>query len=169
MRTHAIALAFAVAASACGTPFRTATPNGFVELDNPSEYDYRAIAPEGVAFAVRAIDTEGKGDLNFWTRAVTLRMRQLNGYAVISEADVKSNDGTAGREIVFGHDEGGKPFVYQLRLFSAQNRLFLVEAGGPKTAFDQHRVAVNDVLGRVKVRCNSWLSPVLASHTCKRW
>ncbi len=162
-------LAAALAATACGVPFRASTPGGFVELDDQTSYDYRAIAPEGVALGVRAINIDGKGDLPFWTRAVTLRMRQLNGYAVVSERDVKSSDGTTGKEIIFGHDEGGKPFVYQVRLFVAQNRLFIAEAGGPQAAFTQHKVAVSDALDRVKVKCDSFLSPVFASRTCRHW
>ncbi len=158
-----------MATAACGVPFRATTPTGFVELDDQANYDYRAIAPEGVAIGVRAIDINSKGDLPFWTRAVTLRMRQLNGYAVVSERDVKSLDGTPGHEVLFGHDEGGKPFVYQVRLFVAQNRLFIVEAGGPEAVYAQHKVAVNDALDHVKVRCNMFLSPVFASRTCHRW
>ncbi len=164
-----IGVAILVAATGCGVTFRAATPAGFVEMDDQTSYDYRAIAPEGVAIGVRAIDINDKGDLGFWTRAVTLRMRQLNGYAVVSERDVKSLDGTAGHEVVFGHDEGGKPFVYQVRLFVAQNRLFIVEAGGPQTVYAQHKVAVNGALDRMKVRCSMFLSPVFASRTCGRW
>ena len=59
-------------------------------------YDYRAIAPEGVVVAVRVVDTTSTGDLEFWTRATTLRMHQLDGYALLGTADVKSRDGIAG-------------------------------------------------------------------------
>ena len=159
----------ALTAMACGTPFRASTPSAFVELDEPDGYDYRAIAPEGVAIAVRAIDLDGKGDLPFWVRATTLRMRQMNGYALLKETNIQSHDGTAGKELVFGHDEGGKPFLYTLRLFVAQGRLFVVEAGGPKHAFEQHKVAIDDSLSKVRVRCDSFLSPVLASRTCRKW
>lgn len=165
-----LSLPLLLGAAACGRPFDVKTPPGLVELDNQQpQYDYRAIAPEGVVVAVRAIDTDGRGDLEFWTRATTLRMRQLDGYALLGEADVKSRDGTPGRELRFGHDENGKPYLYTVRLFVAQGRLFIVEAGGPRDRVLRYRPSIDWMEASVKVRCGGLLAPVLSSHTCNRW
>jgi hypothetical protein len=138
------ALAGALGLAACGRPFDVKTAPGLIELDNQEpQYQYRAMAPEGVVIGVRVIDTAGRGNLEFWTRATTLRMRELNGYALIGEGEVKSRDGTAGHELRFGHDESGKPYLYTLRLYVAKKRLFLVEAGGPQLEMNRYKAALD--------------------------
>jgi hypothetical protein len=158
------------AATACGRPFKVKTAPGMVELDNQEpQYAYRALTPEGVVMAIRVVDTDDKGDLEFWVRATTLRMRQLNGYALLGAADVKSRDGTPGRELRFGHDENGRPYVYDLRLFVAQSRLFVVETGGPKEQVDKYKTSLDWMEASVTVKCGTFVSPILTSNTCNRW
>jgi hypothetical protein len=160
------ALAFV---TGCGRPFDVKTAPGFVPLENQASYDYRATTPEGIVVGVRAEDDGRRGDLAFWTDAITLRMRDEAGYALVSASDVTSLDGTPGRQLRFGHDEDGKPFAYWVTLFVAQDRLFVVEAGGAKDAFEHARPNVEWMMKSVRVRCRSILSPVLASRTCNRW
>ena len=62
-----------------------------------------------------------------------------------------SRDGTAGKELVFGHDESGKPFVYRVRLFLAKKRLFVVEAGGTKEQMDRYEASVDWMLATVRL------------------
>jgi hypothetical protein len=160
----------ALFASACGRPFDVKTAPGFVELDNQEpQYSYRAIAPEGVVMGVRVIPIEDRGDLTFWERAVTLRMRQLNAYALLGSADVTSRDGTKGKELRFGHDERGKPYLYRVRIFVAQDRLFVVETGGTQEQMDRYAKSVDWILSSVRVKCDALVSPVLASKTCNKW
>jgi len=127
--------------AACGRPFDVKTPPGLVELDDQEPtYEYRAIAPEGVVVGVKVIDVGNKGDLAFWTRATSLRMHQLDGYALLGQSDVKSRNGIPGHEMRFGHDQSGKTYLYTLRVFvkdkscflCSGSRLFIVESGGPK-------------------------------------
>jgi hypothetical protein len=160
----------AVASSACGRPFDVKTAPGMVELDNQEpQYEYRALTPEGVVMAVRVVDTDDKGDLEFWTRATLLRVRQLDGYALLGARDVKSRDGTPGRELRFGHDENGKPYLYTMRMYVAQGRLFVVEAGGPRDLVQRYQPSLDWMESSVRVKCGCFLAPVLASHTCNRW
>jgi hypothetical protein len=140
---NALTLAWLLAALAfgagCGRPFDVRTAPGLVELDNQQpQYAYRALAPEGVVFAVRVVDTGGRGDLEFWSRATALRMHQLDGYALLGRAEVRSRDGTPGRELRFGHDENKKPYLYTLRIYVRQKHLFLVETGGPQAEMDRY-------------------------------
>jgi hypothetical protein len=126
---------------------------GFVELkEEGSPYDFRAVAPEGVAVAVRAVSLDEPSDLGFWERAVALRMRELEGYALASSRDVKSADGLPGKELVFGHDEEGKPFLYRVRVFVDGKRLFVVEAGGAKEQMERFASSVDWMLGSVRFR-----------------
>ncbi len=147
----ALALALALATAGCSRPFDVKTAPGLVELDDQGPaYDYRAIAPEGVVVGVKVVDVGDKGDLAFWTRATALRMRQLDGYALLGEGDIRSRNGVAGHEMRFGHDEGGKPYVYTLRVFvqtkgwpSSGSRLYLVETGGPKAEVTRYQSALD--------------------------
>jgi hypothetical protein len=156
---------------ACGRPFRVETAPGFVELENQQpDYDWRATSPEGVVMAVKAVDVPSdRGDLDFWTKAVTLQLRDVQGYALLESRDVTSLDGTKGKQLRFGHDEDGKPFAYWLTIYTAQERVFLVEAGGAKATFDRFQPSIEWMQKSVKVQCGAFGAPVIASRTCHRW
>lgn len=79
-----------------------------------------------------------------------------------------SRHGTQGK-LVFGHDQGDKPFTYWGAIFAARGRLFVLEAGGAGEAFERARPSVEWMLKSLRVRCESVLSPILASRTCNRW
>lgn len=156
---------------ACGRPFKVSTAPGFVPLEDqtPFGYAYRATTPEGVVMAIRVIDDEDRGDLAFWTQALTLQLRDVQGYALLQTLDTKSRDGTPGKLLELGHDEDNKPFTYWVAIFLAQGRLFVVEAGGQKEAFERAQPNVEWMLASVKVKCDTIVSPVLASRTCNKW
>jgi hypothetical protein len=164
-----VATSLALGAAACGKPFDVKTAPGMVALENQHELDWRATTPEGVVVGVRVVEDEKRGDLAFWTQAVTLQLRDVSGYALLESADVVSADGTKGRVLKFGHDEDDKPYVYWVTIYLAQDRLFLVEAGGPKDLFERARPNVEWTMKSIHVRCNGFLAPVLSSHTCNRW
>lgn len=158
----------------CGRPFDVKTSNGFVELQNQApDYDYRATTPDGVVTSIRAIDNDGaaseRGDIGFWERAITLEMRDVQGYALLDAKDVTSADGTRGRQLKFGHDEDGKPYAYWVTIYLAQSRIFLVEAGGKKELVERASPNLAYMAANVKVKCGGFPAPVLASHTCNRW
>jgi hypothetical protein len=158
----------------CGRPFDVKTANGFVELENQSpEYDYRATTPDGVVLSVRAVDNIGsagqRGDIGFWERAITLEMRDVQGYALLNTGDVTSGDGSKGRQLKFGHDEDGKPYAYWVTLYLAQSRIYIVEAGGKKDLVERAAPNLVWMAQNIHVKCNGILSPVLESRTCNRW
>ena len=55
--------------------------------------------------------------IGVWLVRETLTRAHFEGYALVASSDVRAADGTAGRELSFGHDEQGKPYVYRIRLF----------------------------------------------------
>jgi len=172
MRARFLASALlALSVVACGRPFDVKTAPGFVPLDEQAAYgyEYRATTPEGIVVAVRVIEDESRGDLDFWAQALTLQLRDISGYALLATKDVKSRDGTKGKRLELGHDEDGKPYTYWVSVFPAQGRLFIVEAGGAKDAFERSKPSVEWMLATVKVKCDTVVSPVLASRTCNRW
>lgn len=162
--------ALALSATACGRPFDVRTPSGFVELQNqPPAYDYRATTADGVVVAVRAVEAEDRNDLAFWTEAVTLQVRDEMGYALLAARDVRSKDGTPGRELRFGHDENGGPYAYRVALFAAQDRVFVLEAGGAREAVEKLGPQLDAYVADFRARCGFLLAPVFASRTCNRW
>lgn len=167
----AATLALAMAGVGCGRPFRIATAPGFVELDGQSAtgYDYRATSPEGVVMAVKVLEDEDRAELGFWTKSIILQMRDVSGYAHLATVDVTSLDGTPGKRMEFAHDEDGKPYLYWVTVFAAQGKLFIAEAGAPKPLFERNRASVEWTMKSLKVKCDTLVSPVLASRTCHRW
>lgn len=163
------AVTAALGTVACGRPFDVKTAPGFVELGAQTTYAFRATSAEGVVTAVRVVEDEKRGDLDFWTHAITLQVRDVAGYALLDRVDVTSRDGSKGRLLRFGHDQEGKPYSYWVALYPAQGRLFLVEAGGAKEPFERAVKNVEWMMASVRVRCDSALAPVLASRTCNRW
>jgi hypothetical protein len=163
-------LATALLTVACGRPFDVKTPREFVELENQDpEYDYRATTPDGVVVAVRAVDAKGRGTVEFWEESVKLRMRDVSGYALLGAKEVRSEDGTLGKELRFGHDQNGKPYAYRVTVFVAQNRVFLIEAGGAKDAMTRYEPKLDWQTATFRARCSFPGAPVIASRTCNRW
>jgi hypothetical protein len=141
-------------ATGCGRPVEARAAPGFVELHDDPNYDFRAVAPEGAAVAARAIkltDTDPV-DVSFWERSLALRMRELDGYALVSTTDVVDRNGIKGRELTFGHDEDGKPYVYRVRVFVTRGRLLVVEAGGSREQMQRLGAGVEQMLGEVRVK-----------------
>jgi hypothetical protein len=117
----------------CGRPFVPATPPGFVVLDNIYEdNEYRAATADGVVLGIRAIPNEPKGDTGFWVRALENRMREVGGYALLEKRAVTDRTGLAGTQLRFGRDEGKTPHLYWLTIFTTEDRIFVLEAGGVK-------------------------------------
>jgi len=162
------AASFALVAG-CGKPFDVKTAPGFVALEGQSQHEYRATTPEGVVMGVRVVDDEKRGDLTFWTQALTLQLRDSSGYALQGSKEIKSADGTVGRKLEFAHDESGTPYTYWVAIYLAQGRLFVVEAGGEEATFAKAKPNVEWMMQSVKVKCDSIVAPVLASRTCNRW
>ena len=158
MRARALltvaALALATGAGAGCKPVAARAAAGFVELADDASYDFRAVAPEGVAVAARVVKLTDKDpmDVAFWERSVGLRMRELDGYALLGAKDVGSADGVTGREMTFGHDEDGKPYLYRVRVFVVGKKLLVVEAGGSREQMDRMATGVEWMLEQVKVR-----------------
>ncbi len=147
-----LALLFLVAVS-CKT-FDIHTAPGFIELKDSGSYDYRATTPERAVVSVRVVPLqgEGSGDLAFWTRAITLQLRDVSGYALVETRDVKSLDGAPGKQLRFGHDDSGKPYVYWTTFFVSGDKLVIVEAGGVKETFDKYAPSIEWMIASLRVR-----------------
>lgn len=132
-------------ATACGSAFTAATPPGFVEVDDhhyDDRYDYRATSADGLVLAVRSVDNEEGGTLEFWTRAVENQLRTQGGYALLEQVDVKTRAGQTGKQLRFGLDQETTPHLYYLTLFVTEDRVYIHEAGGSKELMTKNAAQV---------------------------
>lgn len=136
------ALVFATLLAACGPSFTQPTPSGFVKLEPRDPYHYRAVTADGVVLAAREIDHDPEGDLAFWTKAITDRLRQRGGYALLDTRPVKTAAGLAGTQLRFGHDEGSRPYLYYVTVLVTDESIYLLEAGGTKDLMQKHDAAI---------------------------
>ena len=117
--------------------FRAATPPGFVELEDSDPSDYRAVTADGLVIAVRSLEHEPKGELEFWASAIERRLREGSGYALLEAKAVKNAQGLTGKQLRFGYDEGREPHLYTVTLFVTDAKLYVLEAGGRKELMQQ--------------------------------
>ena len=141
---YSMILLLLAAMTGCATPYRVETPASFVEIENEwDDYDYRATTADGLVIGLRTIEHEPHGEQAFWLKAITNRMRDRGGYALLKTVDVKSADGVNGKQLQFGHDETSGAHLYYVTLFVTDDNLFLLEAGGTKELMTTHAADVD--------------------------
>jgi hypothetical protein len=131
-----------LAPAACGPSFSVQTPDGFVELEDQEDYDYRATTAQGVVIGVRAQPNKPKGHLDFWVDAIDLRLR-AQGYKAESAKDVKAASGLPGRQIRYSFSYNGLPHTFWLTVFVTDSTVYCVEAGGDSRSFEKVKDAVS--------------------------
>ena len=138
--TAPLGLAALLALSACGPGFTLTLPDRFVTLtDDPSlrdgRYEMRSTTSDGVVVGVQSLEHRVDGSLTFWSEAVTDRLRDQQGYALLGEEDVTAASGERGHLMRFGRDIDGHAYRYTLALFVTPSRIFVVEAGGREAVY----------------------------------
>lgn len=154
----ALLLGLALASGAC-TKAHIDIPDRMVELPQPSwsPYDMRAATPEGVILGWRAVRMGRRGalpeaGLTFWHETLRLRLRDLEGYALLEERTVRSANGVEGVEMDMGRDEDGTTWRYRVRIFATPKFLHLVEAGGERSRFEAEEAAIDRAMETYDVR-----------------
>lgn len=153
MHRLSLFVVLALLAAACGRPFEPATPAGFVEVEDDQHdgrYEYRATSPDGLVLALRAVDNEKGGDLEFWVRAVSNQLRDQGGYALLETVEVKAVN-ASGKQLRFGLDQGSTPHLYYVSLFLKGDRVFVHEAGGTKELMTKHASEVAQSIQQLKL------------------
>lgn len=140
-RAYGVLSVLAILASGCGPGFTLQLPDRFVNLtDDPAHTDeqfgLRATTPDGVVVGVQRLEHRVNGTLVFWSEAVTRRLRDGQGYALLSEGDVTAATGEAGHIMRFGRDLDGHAYRYTVALFVTPSHIFVVEAGGREEAYE---------------------------------
>jgi hypothetical protein len=136
--------------AACGGPqLAPPTPKGFVEIPDKYPYHYRAVTADGLVIAARAIEHDPRGELGFWSEAVTNQLRRA-GYALLDQREVTTTAGLAGTQLRFGHDEGQRPHLYYVTLFVTDATIYLLEAGGTREQVEQRAADIDWAVANFK-------------------
>jgi hypothetical protein len=129
-----IVLSLALLTAACGPVSKLSAPDGFAHVDG--SYDDRVASACGVVIGTRVVANEPKANLDFWTQAIDLRLRQ-KGYEPYEQAqDVKSDSGLPGRSLHYVFFDGTRKNRYFVDVYATSRRILLVEAAGDATDFD---------------------------------
>ena len=154
MRRQITIMAVLVAAAAAGgcRSFNIETPDAFLELEDQrrASYDYRATTADGVVLAVQSLPNKQNGTLEFWSEAIRNKLRDVRGYALLEETDVRTSRGLAGKQMRFGRDESGQTYRYWVTVFvrpeGASPKLWVIEAGGLQEAFERRQRLVEQTI-----------------------
>jgi hypothetical protein len=130
-----IALCLSFAAAACGPASRLSAPDGFARLGG-DQYDDRIGTASGVVVATRVVPNEPRANLDFWTTAIDLRLRQRGYEPSAAPKDVKNDAGLPGRELRYTFFDGARKNDYFLDVYATDRRILLVEAAGDAAQLD---------------------------------
>ena len=137
-----LTLASLTAALGCAPSFEMGLPSRFVVLeadrgDALSGYVQRGTTPDGVVVGLRSIEHRVQGSLPFWSEAVVRRLRDQEGYAVLSEDSIEAANGQAGHLIRLGRDLNGHGYRYTVAVFATPSHLWIADAGGRAEPFTE--------------------------------
>lgn len=141
------ALVGAMLLPSCAT-FRVQNPDGFAELDETDDYDFRTANAEGVVVAVRAMRNRPYANLAFWSRVVDERI-QARGYVHEQTREVTTASGIHGVQFRYTRAYAGRDHRYWVTVMVVdhgpfrRNRVFVIEAGGDREVFDRAIPAID--------------------------
>jgi hypothetical protein len=136
-----VAAAALLGACGCGRGFHVATPDGFVELEDQEDYDYRATSAQGVVVGVRAELNRPHGNLDFWAAAIDLKLR-AQGYTATATGDVKTAGGLGGKKLQYKQTWADRPHTLWVVVFVTDKNVYVVEAGGDTRLFDKVEASI---------------------------
>lgn len=129
-----IVVMLSLAAAACGPTSHLAAPDGFAHVGGT--FDDRVASASGVVVGTRVVPNEPKANLDFWTQAIDLRLRQRGYEPSEQPQDVKSDSGLPGRSLHYVYFDGTRKNRYFVDVYATSRRILLVEAAGDATEFD---------------------------------
>lgn len=130
-----ILFALSICAAACGPASGLAAPDGFAHLGG-DHFDDRIGSASGVVVGTRVVPNEPRANLDFWTQAIDLRLRQRGYVPTDAPKDVKNAAGLPGRSLHYTYNDGTRDNRYYVDVYATSRRILLVEATGAAPDFD---------------------------------
>ena len=121
-----IVVSLALLTAACGPVSKLSAPDGFAHVDGT--YDDRVANASGVVVGTRVVANEPKANLDFWTQAIDLRLRQKGYEPYEQPQDVKSDSGLPGRSLHYVYFDGTRKNRYFVDVYGTTPRLQLFTA-----------------------------------------
>ncbi len=112
------------------------TPKGYVRVEPPPDYSYRAVSADGAILSARTVENPREGTLEFWGRAISNELIEARGYKLDAREDLKSDGGTPGVEMTMRTQVEGIDYVYLLTVFVKASRVVVFEATGPASTVE---------------------------------
>lgn len=138
--------------------FEIETPDEMIAVEDGNR-EYVAMTHDGVVLRVKVLsqgdsrsDDVPSASRSFWVEATREQMRHTGGYALLDEVEVTSNDGHTGTRLEFGRDQQGKNHIYWLTIFSTDDEIHVIDAGGPEEQFEGARDAIERALASYQVK-----------------
>jgi hypothetical protein len=128
---------------------RLQTPSGFAAHADDG-YDYHANDGEGVVLAVRTEKNDPRGDLEFWSSTLDVRLRK-HGYAALARHDVTSADGRTGKQLRYELASEGRTVAFWVTVFVSGRKVVIVEAGGDTELFEPKANVVEAAIASLRV------------------
>ncbi len=128
-------------------------PEGFVKLDRPGYlYSDRAVSADGVYLGRRISQDAAGGNLDFWSKAIGNELTNNRGYALESESQLNSADSVPGRRLDFVVRQNNADMAYRLAVWVHDDRVTVVEAGGPREALQSVEPQIEQFMREVLVK-----------------
>jgi hypothetical protein len=140
-----IVLTLLLSLAACTHGARLTAPTGFADLGDADHYSYRAANARGIVLATRTEPNDVKANTDFWAETLDLKLRE-RGYTAEPSRTVKTARGLEGTQLRYTTARDGRPFRYWLTVFATKSKVYVVEVGGDKEAFDGQLAAIENAV-----------------------
>ena len=117
-------------------------PAEFVPVDRGA-YEWRVMSARGVVIARRDFPRQHEETLDFVATVTRKEFEEARGYAFVSEEKAGN-----GQSMLFA---AGETASYLVTVWVTERQIVVVEAGGPKEAFEADAAAVRAWLAKMKV------------------
>ena len=121
-------------------------PPGYVKVDPPWGFDFRAVSADGSALTSRIEENPENGDLAFWEKAITSRLVDVRGYQLAERTEVTLAQKTPGIEMTFDYTRDGIDYLYLLNLCVKGDRVRVFEAAGEKEKIVPELSAIREAI-----------------------
>ena len=121
-------------------------PKGFaVYLEEKETY---AIHPEGIVYHVKDVKEKNKADIEFWKKAIETKMTN-KGYKKIGEEFFSIGTDKA-VDLSYAVPYGTKTYFYRMGVVVREDKIQLVEVGGPSEAMLKQKEPITNAMSSLK-------------------
>lgn len=149
-RLQLVVMVLVLGTVGCGPVAMLKKPEGYAQYQEALPH-FKVISATGVRLQARDVPNDPKADVGLWTESVQLFLKS-QGYQIINVSDVPVKDGQPGKRILALYRYHERDFAYLVALFVREDRVFLVEGGGPFQEYQADQARVEATLRTFAIR-----------------